>query len=69
MQIKVNEDVPTGPILIDLFIHGHYLHEGNAKSDQLEASRCAALAPTRRAGSGPLTSKKEPGGSADNAAL
>jgi hypothetical protein len=37
LQIKVNEDVLSGPVLIDLFVHGHYLHKGNAKSDQLEA--------------------------------
>jgi hypothetical protein len=37
MQLKVNDEVLTGPILIDLFVHGHYLHKGNEKSDMLEA--------------------------------
>lgn len=37
IEIKVNNDVMTGPVLIDLFVHGHYLHKGNPKSDLLEA--------------------------------
>jgi hypothetical protein len=37
VAIDVNGEALTGPILIDLFLHGHYLHKGNAKSDKLDA--------------------------------
>jgi hypothetical protein len=37
VEYTVNGEVLTGPILIDLFVHGHYLHKGNEKSDRLEA--------------------------------
>jgi hypothetical protein len=37
LVIMVNDEELTGPILIDLFVHGHYLHKGNEKSDKLEA--------------------------------
>jgi hypothetical protein len=43
VQIKVNNDVLTGPILIELFLHGHYLHKGNEKSDRLEAFPLRAM--------------------------
>jgi hypothetical protein len=33
----VSEQTLIPKILIDPFLHGHYLHKGNAKSDQLDA--------------------------------
>jgi hypothetical protein len=43
VEINVNDETMTGPILIDLFLHGHYLHKGNEKSDQLEAFPLRAM--------------------------
>lgn len=37
IEINVNGEVLTGPVLIDMFVHGHYLHKGNELSDKLDA--------------------------------
>lgn len=34
---QVREEVLTPAVLIDLFLHGRYLHKGNQKSDKLDA--------------------------------
>jgi len=43
VEINVNGETMTGPILIDLFLHGHYLHKGNAKSDALDVFPLRAM--------------------------
>jgi len=42
-SVAYDEDL-TPEVLIDLFLHGHYLHKGNEKSDKLEAWPLAHLA-------------------------
>jgi hypothetical protein len=37
VQFNINGEVLTGPKLIDLFLHGHYLHKGNEKSAFLDS--------------------------------
>ena len=41
-SIAYEEDL-TPEVLIDLFLHGKYLHKGNEKSDKLDAWPCAHL--------------------------
>jgi hypothetical protein len=37
IEINFNDEVLTGSVLIDMFVHGHYLHKGNELSDKLDA--------------------------------
>lgn len=37
LEINIDGEVLTGETLMDLFLHGHYLHKGNEKSDRLDA--------------------------------